>query len=229
MYGATSTEDDSEDVETGTPRSALCKSGIVDYSEPCLLLGVVVGVIFSLYAGIEQEAIFAFVALFLLFLSFLSCWRVRVLGVAYSLMDSVANLTQENKRLEGSVQTLETQMKQLDLLKDALGDSVDDFEAAKNTLLGLYEKYRLENTKFEANNLLSLFNLVDKDADGSLAPTEIDRLKEYVRVVYKTELDLGKCDTDANGTISLAEFVRVFRERKEEAEADAKEETHLTL
>jgi uncharacterized protein related to proFAR isomerase len=53
--------------------------------------------------------------------------------------------------------------------------------------------------------------MVDADGDKRLSRDEMGHLKEFVKVAYGKDLDLAVLDTDASGTVSLTEFVNLFK------------------
>ena len=97
-----------------------------------------------------------------------------------------------------------------------LGDNVDGIEDAKNQLFELYKRYKDENDRQEANNLLTLFGLVDKNEDSRLSQEEILKMKEYIRIVYNEEFDFDTLDSDDDNFVSLSEIFKKFRNRKTE-------------
>ena len=94
-----------------------------------------------------------------------------------------------------------------------LDDNIHDIDQVKTQLFDLYKKYKDENDRQESNNLLTLFGLVDKNEDSRLSSSEIKRMKEYIKIVYKEEFDFDILDTDDDGFVSLSEFFEKFRNR----------------
>jgi len=166
-------------------------------------------------------------------------WRIRALGIAKKLMDSVHDIKGENEKLKDSVYDIkeeneklkatnmliedelgkfESEVGKLENIVGLMGDNVGDIEAAKTQLFGLYQKYKTENDKQESNNLLTLFGLVDKDKDSRLSKSEIKRMEEYIKIVYKEDFNFNTLDSDEDGFISLSEFFEKFRNRFHEPE-----------
>lgn len=234
----------SPDLETQERRQC-CR--IIDYSEPCIwamgLLGVV-GVVVGL---IPPSALILTIAVSLLLLAIVSSWRVRVLGTAYALMQSIDDLREENDRLaaeidefetvvtdlNGKVQdlesvatTLESSVSTLDeglvamevqnrasevIIEDLkgiiglVGDGVHGVEESTARIMEAYEKYKTENLRQEKNNLMALFDVIDRDKDGNLDNAEMRKLQDYVMRAYGR--DISEFDTDEDGIVSFQEFV----------------------
>lgn len=200
---------------------------VVDYSEPCvwaiLAFGTVALVASFLPFGGE---FWTGVAASLVFLGVLSTWRIRTLGTAYALLESVDDLHNENNRLMRRVselQTLGAELRETIASQEAaneelrkttedlqgilgiVGDRVGDIDAVLTTLRDLYHKYRSENIKHERNNLLSFFDVVDRNNDGTLDSEEMARFRSFAEKVYGTQLE--SLDRDRDGRVSLQEFI----------------------
>jgi hypothetical protein len=206
------TGDQNEDTES------CFKFEIIDNSEPLLIIGFIASISgfgISIIAGtVGLSIITGVVSLSTL----VAEWRVRTLGIAKNLMDSVKELRDENDKLQGSVFQLDLEngklkdeVNKFEKIVGILDDNVEDIESAKKQLFELYEKYKEENLKQESNNLLTLFGLVDKNEDSKLSPKELERLNEYIKIVYKQEIDFSVLDKDNNGYVSLQEFFEKFR------------------
>ena len=228
-----------------------------DYSEPCLWVFILYGFISLCYAIVVGLEFWSITAGTMIFIGIIASWRVRVLGLAQSISDSVDDFKTENTRLTDQVDELEKQTGALgeDIYKLArandeysinnrkmkatndeisinilkirgenlkfkkmvglLGDTSGNLEDTKNKLFELYDKLASENQRYEANNLMSLFSLVDKDNNGNLNENEVSRLSEYVKLVYKVDIDYSKFDVNNDKTISLSEFISQFRAKLE--------------
>lgn len=212
---------------------------VVDYSEPVIWIATVFGVISLVYAILSAPTYWLVASVVLLVLGCLSTWRIRKLGVAFALMESVDDLRVENTRLAGEVDSLEEVGVQLEegnrvltenndrLAEDLgkfegmvglLGEGVGDIEAAKKGLVLLYDNYKKENARYQANNTLSLFTIVDGDRSGDLSEEEVKRMQGYIRAAYGFELDLKDHDTNHDCAISLEEFVKIFEEQSKQRE-----------
>lgn len=180
-----------------------CKK-ILDPSEPCILLGILSGFFVFGYSLVNGNTPVSITSGIFTITGCISECRVRALSIAKKLTESVANLNKENKRLN-------TEINKFENILGIFGDNVNDIEKTKNDLFKLYDKYKNENDRYESNNLLTLFGLIDKDQNSKLDPDEIKRMSEYIRIVYKQEFDFTKLDCDGDGNISLNEFFEKFR------------------
>lgn len=233
MYGTTMS---SSDVEVGSneqdgdesvaSRRGGCSNTLSDKSEPCIWMLTVVGVVGIVVSVIQASTFGMVVAVCMTVLGLLSSWRVRVLGIAHSLMESVSRLHNENNRLSTEVAGLRTirtsleihlhdQEEMVDKLKEVsadyegmlgiLGTNVSGVEEASERLRSLYKMYKEENLKQERNNIVQLFHIIDKDNNGVLTSKEMEQMKKYVRVAYGK--DMTQYDTDSNGSVSLEELI----------------------
>lgn len=200
---------------------------IIDNSEPCIWVMGLLGIVGVVVGLIPPSAFLLTVAVSLILLAILSSWRVRVLGSAYALMESVDTLREENDRLADEVKNLNESVtvlkeasaffreevvvfkRQNDDLKGVIGlvgDGVRDIDAATDRILALYEKYKEENVRQEKNNLMALFDVIDRDNDGILDEKEMSKLKQYVARAYNR--DITDFDGNADGNVSFEEFVK---------------------
>ena len=214
------------------PTRTCCR--LLDFSEPVVWTCTVFGAGSLVYAILGAPTYWVVASVVLVMLGCLSTCRIRKLGTAYSLMESVDDLKLETVRLNNEVDRLETieeEMEQAtqdlqetnnrltsDITKfegivGLLGDEVGGIEEARKGLLLLYDQYAKENKRYQANNTLSLFTIVDGDRNGELNEAEVARMQGYIRAAYGFELDLAKHDIDNNNAISLQEFVRIFEEQ----------------
>ena len=206
---------------TSNNKKTCCKFEVIDKSEYIVIPGICVaigGFIFAIIAGPTGMAVATGVVAVS---GMIAEWRIRALGIAKKLMDSVRDLKEENERLkltnlefQSNIEKLETELLKFEDMVGLLGDNVGDLEVAKNQLFDLYKKYKEENERQESNNLLTLFGLVDKNEDSKLSQEEIKRMKEYIKIVYKEEFDFNILDSDDDGFVSLSEFFEKFRNRK---------------
>jgi len=211
-----------------------CKFEIIDKSEWIIIPGICLAVGGFVFAVVSGPVGLAVVTGVVVVAGLVAEWRVRALGVAKKLMDSVNDLKDENDKLKLMNEVFETQLgifgDENDKLKlinikfgseiekfenvvGLLGDNVEDLESAKTQLFDLYNKYKIENDKQESNNLLTLFGLVDKNQDSRLSKTELQRMREYIKIVYNEDFDFDILDSDDDGVVSLKEFFEKFRNR----------------
>lgn len=209
MYGTT--QHHTHDIHDTHTEESCCKLKIIDKSEPLIITGIIAsasGLTIALVAGSTGLVV---VSSILTLSSIVSEWRVRSLGVAKGLMDSVRDLEGENIQLKTNNKKLESEIEKFQNIVGLLDENVGDIEKAKEELFNLYEKYQEENKKQESNNLLTLFGLVDRNQDSRLSPDELSRLAEYIKIVYGQEIDFEVLDKDDNGYVSLEEFFEKFR------------------
>ena len=185
---------------------------LIDYSEPLIITGILCSLTSLIYSAIVGTTISIVFTSIITVSSVVSEWRVRVLGVAKKLMDSVRDLRFENMRLQGQVEQLGADVERFEKIVGLVGDSVEDLEVAKKQLFDLYDRYKVENDRYVGNNLLNLFGLVDKDQNSKLDKEEIKRMQEYIRIVYKEEFDFNTLDKDNDGSVSLQEFFNKFKQ-----------------
>ena len=217
---------DSDGSHSVTGGRGCCDNTISDKSEPCIWIFTIVGVIGIVAAVLQASTFGLVVAVCMTLLGLLSSWRVRVLGIAHSLMESVSRLHHENNRLSTEVAglrairtTLEIHLRDqeemVDKLKEVsadyegmlgiLGNNVSGVGEASERLRGLYRMYKEENIKQERNNIVQLFHIIDKDNNGVLTAKEMEQMKNYVSVAYGK--DMKDYDTDSNGSVSLEELI----------------------
>ena len=199
-------------------KRSCCRFEIIDKSEYIVIPSIFIalgGFVFAIVAGPTGMAVATGVVAVS---GMVAEWRIRALGVAKKLMDSVRDLKDENERLKLTNLEFEADLVKFEDMIGLLGDNVGDLEVAKNQLFELYQKYKDENDRQESNNLLTLFGLVDKNEDSKLSQQEIKRMKEYIRIVYKEEFDFDSLDSDDDGFVSLEEFFQKFRNRKIKSE-----------
>lgn len=204
-------------------KKACCSWEIIDWwGEPVIIIGGIAAGVALVYAITMGLQVVPWVSGISLGGAAVAEWRVRGLAVAKKLMDSVRDLRGENEKLKETNEELEAEVnkfkgevEKFEQMVGLLGDNVEDLEEAKNQLFKLYEQYRLENKRFESNNLLTLFGLVDKNEDSILDEEEIKRMEDYVRIVYGTEFDFNKLDRNGDGSVTLKEFFNKFRKHSD--------------
>ena len=215
---------------------SLHSAGIVDISEPLFYILALLTCIGLAYVGIADfSTLMMIIMVYAVLASLIAIWRIRKLGVAKSLMDSVMTLNEENEELRLSVERLQSQTLSLEKvnvrlrasitelcreteaykkentrfskLVGLLDSNVSDFETSKAVLLKDIERLETANLRYEANNLMNLFFLVDRDQGGYITPDEMEKMNEYTRAVYGLDLDLATMDRNTDGKVDVKEFV----------------------
>jgi len=192
---------------------------IIDYSEPFFGISAVSGIIGIVVNVISTENFDIYLGVVCSIMSFIGLWRVRVLGVAKKLMDSVDALKLENMRLNRTQHSLEEENEKLKQTNESLkrietklNNDVNDLRSVMNIIdtqnktadeiqkemLTLVEKYYRENSRQERNNKIALFYTADMNRDGLLEGEELDVLKEALRGEY----DIDDLDFIFKGTMS---------------------------
>lgn len=202
-----------------------CNISLIDYSEPLVVTGFILGAAGFTMALISGTTGLIVITGIVTVSSAVAEWRIRSLGIAKKLMDSVKTLESENDELRENNKELQEEIykfqdnnnilqSEINKFQDILGllnNNVTDIEDAKKELFDLYNKYKIENNKQQSNNLLTLFGLVDKNQDSKLSQDELIRLKEYIKIVYKRDFNFDILDKDDDGYVSLQEFFEKFR------------------
>lgn len=203
-------------TEVPEPEENNSRIKIRDVSEPCILLGIGSSLSVLVYSFVDSIGWMSVISSVILLSGCVSEYRVRKLSLAKDLSESVDVLGKENEKLKIEVHKLEDDVSKLDSIVGVVGNTSTSLKNTRDKLIELYNKYRRENDRYESNNLLSLFGLVDKDNNSKLDPSEIERMKEYIRIVYKKEFDFDILDKDGDGCVSLQEFFEKFKDRKME-------------
>jgi hypothetical protein len=200
-------------------------SRIVDCSEPFFVIFGITGLIGLIINIINSHNFDIAVASFCFLSSTIGVWRVRKLGIAKKIMDSVNDLKLENLRLHETEQHLE---RENILLKNTnnelkntsiqLSNDINKFKTLTNImdtnnktseeiqdeLLHTIERYEKENKRHEINNKISLFYTADQNRDGFLNTEEIYIIKKILKDEYNINSVL---DTNRDGKITRKEFL----------------------
>lgn len=226
---------DSDEEEENERRKERTNCGIIDYSEPFLYILSILNAVSLVYIAISDFSVFMIVVmLYAIMITFLAIWRVRKLGIAKSLMDSVNAFKLENTELKNNVHSLNTEVTQLKNLSSflqeqtteledenkklmkisgLLGDNVEDLEETKRVLINELRKIEQANSRYEANNLMNLFFLVDRDQGGTLSEEELIKMNTYVTAVYGVDIDVISMDKNSDGKVDIKEFVSRFEKQ----------------
>ena len=216
-------QNDNVDLEAPPPSpepKTCCRMEIIDKSEPLIIVGTLCSLVGFIYSFFLGSSAFTVITGIVTVSGAVSEWRVRALGIAKKLMDSIRDLKAENAQLKSNVEKFEGEVEKFQGIVGLLDGNIQDIEAVKKQLFDLYEKYRIENTKHTSNNLLTLFGLVDKNQDSKLDSEEMSRMKEYIKIVYKKDFDFNILDRDGDGCVSLKEFFEKFRKHQEDEDME---------
>lgn len=223
MYGA---------METGLPvhRYKPRRGCLIDCSEPLFGLGLIIGSIGVVWNAIVAEAFDIFLGAVCCFCCCIGWWRVRRLGVAKKLMDSVRlledknkelaktsdSLSVENQKLKNSnkkifvtAQKLEEENEKFNHLLGIMDVENKEISEVRDDLLVLISKYTTENNRQERNNKIALFYTVDIDRDGELSQDEIKLMRKVLMEEYGIDT-LG----DSSNPVSRMEFIdKLFKDK----------------
>lgn len=143
---------------------------------------------------------------------------------------------QEVSRLKDVEQSLVGEVRDLERVRDdfrklfkIIGSEVHDVEQVEKKLLDLYHRFRRENYRYETNNIVALFSIVDRDKDGRLSPHEMREMSTHVENVYGKHLDFHSLDLDQDGFVTLEEFVTAFKRDSQSSSYSADIETGLSV
>ena len=194
-------------------KRSFCGYEIIDMSEPVIITGTLCSLVGFGYSMVSGDNVLSALTGIMSITGAVSEWRVRALGIAKKLMDSVRTLQYENEKLHQDVNRLQDELDNFTEIVGILGDNVGDIQTVKDQLLQLYKQYKIENNKYISNNLLTLFGLIDKNQDSKLDSQEMKRMKEYIKIVYKEDFNFDILDKDGDGCVSLSEFFQKFRKK----------------
>jgi len=202
--------------EIREPRSC-CNFRIVDWwGEPFIIIGGIAALTGLVYAAVTAVTIITVVSVISLVGTGIAHRRVRVLSTAKHLMDSVDDLKKENGKLKDSIVEFKSENKKFEGIVGLLDNDVKDISKVKEQLFNIYEGYEVENSRYEGNNLLSLFKLVDKNNDTNLSPDEMEKMARYTKIFYGHEFNFNEFDKNQDGTVSMEEFVNSIKSQRQQ-------------
>lgn len=221
---------------------------LIDWSEPLYLICGLCGILILVYSFFLDSLKFLILSSGILVILTCLCawWRVRTLGVAMALMDSINELREENdeykrnnQELEHRIGVLDNSLWRMDKLNDdlqesndeiqslcsslteenirfsellgILGGATEDLEETKRKLFQELIRLKEENARYEANNLMNLFFLVDRDKGGTLGQKEIEEMNGFTMAVYGVSMDANAFDRNQDGEIDIGEFLERFK------------------
>lgn len=198
---------------------------INDYSEPCFWLSSLIGLGSIIYSIVAGGTYWIISSICLCFTGAIGAQRTHSLGLSKKIADSVNDFKDENKKLLSNVKELEEsndefrisigslneEIKDLKGITGLLDGTEKDLREVENKLRTIHQSIAKENNKHQNNNLVSLFTLVDKNRNSVLNKEEVNTLKKYVEIVYNVDIDFSQLDTNADGTLTLPEFINLFK------------------
>ncbi len=192
---------------------------MIDYSEPLFGLSALSGIVGIIINTIETESFDIYLGAMCSLASFVGLWRVRKLGIAKKLMESVDTLRMENQQLNETQESLEeennvlkktnnslikierslnTDINKLRKLTGIVNTQNKTADEIQKEMLALIDQYRKENKRQERNNKIALFYTADMNRDGTIEGEELEVLKEALVQEY----DLTDLDNMFNGTLT---------------------------
>lgn len=183
---------------------------MIDLSEPVVVCALVASVASGGVAAVGGHTFIMISSLVSAVGTAIAEWRIRMLGVAKALMESVDELNEEIDGLKMENDKLADEVKKFENIVGLLDENVGDVEKVKDELFKLWKDYQRENRRAQANNLLSLYSLVDKDRNSVLSKSELDQMSVYIKEVYGETFDFDALDRDDDGGVSIGEFFRRF-------------------
>ena len=222
----------------------MCNCKIIDlWGESFILIGGIAATVILVYTAITLIPIIPIFSGICIVGYGIAGWRVRKLGVSRNLMESVDMFKEENQVykkenqifkeenqifkeenqifkeenqvLKEEVNKLNYENKKFEEMIGLLGNEVKDVDEIKEKLFKLYNDYKKENDRYEGNNLLNLFRLVDINNDSCLSKEEMIKMSRYAKIFYNEEFDFNEFDFNKDENVSIEEFVQKFKKIKE--------------
>ena len=201
---------------------------IIDYSEPFFVISILFGCAGIIVNVISSEGFDLALGVFCSLAGLVGLWRVRVLGIAKKLMDSISVLRFENGKLSETTDNLKIENDRLKNFNGSLETNIGELEKTvgkfqklvglvdvqsktceevQNELLELIGRYEKENDRQERNNKISMYYTMDQDRDGVLSGDEIEFMKDVMGKEYGV---MFKDDSE----ITRKEFIdRLFKKK----------------
>nr|QBK93656.1 MAG: uncharacterized protein LCPAC404_03600 [Pithovirus LCPAC404] len=139
--------------------------------------------------------------------------EIKLKNSVQEFYETQINLQSNIEELTGITEKQNENIKNYELILGLFENEVGNIDNVRKELSELVAKYKYENFIQEANNLLTLFGLIDKNRDGSLSEDEMKEMNTYITIVYGETYDFGQLDKDLDGAVSLKEFFEKFRDR----------------
>jgi cell division protein FtsB len=192
-----------------------------DYSQPIFTLTGAFGGIGAIINAIEGESLDIALSVTMSLSSVLAWYRVRRLGEAKAVMDSVNQLKIQNDELEQQTNTLEQENDELkesndqlnkleknltndiNQLREVLGivdTQNENVDQIQKKLLDTYRKLKDENEKYNKLNRTNMFLTADTNNDGIIDKNE-------QKILNIINLDKINADKNNDGKITMDEFL----------------------
>jgi len=211
-----------------TQEKSCCNFKIVDmWGELFIIIGGAASLAGLIYSAITNITVIIIVSSISVTSALVAQWRIRNLVIPNHLIDSVDGLTKDNEKLRDIVCLLENENvelkkenKNFEGLIGLLNNDVGNVDDTKNKLFRLYQGYIEENDRYEGNNLLSLFKLVDKNNDDNLSTEEMKKMSKYTKAFYGQEFNFNNFNKNQDGTVSIEEFVSNIKKQRNARKLD---------
>ena len=203
------------------PTNMFCN--YADYSQPIFTLTGAFGSIGIIINAIEGESLDIALSATMALSSLLAWYRVRRLGEAKAVMDSVNELKIQNDELEAQTNTLEEENNELKESNDQLNALEKELtldisnlrgvlgivdiqnetaEQIQKKMLDVYDKLKSENYMYNKLNKTNMFLTADKNNDGVIDKSE----KKILEII---DLDGNKNpDKNNDGKITMSEYLK---------------------
>lgn len=192
-----------------------------DYSQPVFTLTGAFGGVGAIINAVEGESFDIALSAVMALSSLLAWYRVRRLGEAKAVMDSVSELKQQNDELEQQTNTLQEENDELKESNDQLNaleqELTKDIESLRGVigivdtqnktakeiqdeLVQAAKKLKDENDRYERLNKTNTFLTADRNNDGVIDESE--------KIILET-IDIGSSEADKNndGKITMNEYI----------------------
>jgi cell division protein FtsB len=217
MYN--SEETDQRSINPINPTRMFCN--YADYSQPIFTLTGAFGGIGAIINAIEGESLDIALSVTMSLSSLLAWYRVRRLGEAKAVMDSVNQLKIQNDELEQQTNTLEQENDELkesndqlnkleknltndiNQLREVLGivdTQNENVDQIQKKLLDTYRKLKDENEKYNKLNRTNMFLTADTNNDGIIDKNE-------QKILNIINLDKINADKNNDGKVTMDEFL----------------------
>lgn len=163
---------------------------VIDCSEYIFGLSLIAGLIGMILGFIMGITLDIIISIILLLICILSIWRVRKLGIAKNLMDSVNDLQSQNDKLQQTNDEMKTEVDNFRKLVGLVGENVQDIEAIERQLFQQLDKLEKENKKYQQLNRLHAFLNSDLDRDGVISEEEMKILNKFIDNIEDKNGDL---------------------------------------